>query len=50
MVPATCEVKVPITTGLANDPDASDNWAVKTFPALKVPEMVKITLTDAPGQ
>ena len=40
IVPAAVEVIVPIVTGLANEPLASDNCAVKIFPALKVPVMV----------
>ena len=40
MVPDVVDEREPITVGEANDPDASDNSAVNTFPAVK-------TLQDA---
>jgi hypothetical protein len=50
IVPEFTEVIVPIFTGLANDPAAFESWAVKTFPALKFPVLLKGTLTAEPGQ
>jgi hypothetical protein len=34
---AFVEESVPMFNGLANEPAASDNWAVKIFPELIVP-------------
>ena len=50
IVPAVICVKVPMAVGLLNDPVSSDSWAVNTFPELKVPEIVKATLTATPAQ
>ena len=50
MVPELTLVSVPILVGDANDPAAFESWAVKTFPALKVPLFVKGTLIVSPGQ
>ncbi len=50
IVPATVEVNEPISTGEVKLPLPSDNCAVKTFPALNVPEIVNGTLTDDPEQ
>ena len=48
MVPAAVELRVPIFTGLTKDPAASLSCAVKTFPAVKEPVIVKGTLTNVP--
>jgi hypothetical protein len=50
IVPEFCDVKVPIVVGLANDPAAFESWAVNTFPATKVPVIVKGTETAVPAQ
>jgi hypothetical protein len=44
------DVSDPIFTGEPKLPLASDNCAVKTFPALKVPDIVYGTETPDPGQ
>jgi hypothetical protein len=38
--PAAVDDKVPIVTGEPKLPVASDNWAVKILPALKIPVVV----------
>ena len=50
IVPAAVDVKVPMLTGLANEPAAFDNCAVNTLPALAAAFVVKGTLTAAPAQ
>lgn len=40
IVPARIEDKVPIAVGVVNEPVALLNWAIKAFPAEKVPVMV----------
>jgi hypothetical protein len=40
IVPAAVDVNVPIVVGEANEPEASDSWAVKIFPEVNVPLMV----------
>lgn len=40
IVPALVDVSVPIFTGLAKLPVASDNWAVNIFPTVNVPLIV----------
>ena len=50
MVPAAVDVKFPIPTAEIKLPAEFDNWAVKTFPAVNVPEIVNGTETVAPGQ
>jgi hypothetical protein len=50
MVPALVEVSVPMATGLAKLPVASESCAVNMFPAVKVPLMVYGTFTAAPAQ
>lgn len=37
---------VPMVTGAANEPLASDNWAVYMLPLLKFPVEVNATLND----
>ena len=50
IVPAVVCVNVPIATGEEKLPLALDKWAVKTFPGVKVPAIVKGTETPAPEQ
>ena len=50
MVPAFVEVKEPMLTGAEKLPVASDNWAVKILPAVKVPLEVNVIATVDPGQ
>ena len=50
IVPAVVDGNVPIVTGEAKLPLASDNCAVKTFPKVKVPVMEKGTETFDPEQ
>src|SRR5437763_298284 len=50
MVPDEVPDIVPIITGAEKFPKASDNSAIKTFPALKVPIIEKGTSTEEPGQ
>ena len=40
IVPAFCDVRVPIFVGLAKEPIALESCAVKIFPALKFPVLV----------
>ena len=42
IVPAVCWVNEPILTGDVKLPEASDNWAVKIFPAAKVDEVAMV--------
>jgi hypothetical protein len=51
MVPVSAvEVSVPIAVGAAKLPNASDNCAVYTFPAVKVPVAVKGTFIEPQAQ
>lgn len=50
MEPLKIPVKVPILTGETKLPDALLNCAVKTFPALKLPEISKGTFVVLPAQ
>ena len=50
MAPAAVLERVPIFTGEAKLPDASESCAVKTFPLLNAPEIVKGTETIVPAQ
>ena len=49
IVPFPVELRVPIVVAELNEPEASDNCAVKTLPALKVPLVVYPTETAAFG-
>jgi hypothetical protein len=44
------EDNVPIETGAAKLPLALDSCAVKTLPLIKLPLMVKFTVTEVPAQ
>jgi hypothetical protein len=51
IVPAEVDETVPIVVGEVKDPEASDNCAVKVFPPVKVPPMVKgILMLVCPAQ
>lgn len=50
IVPEVVDANVPIFTGEAKLPDAFDSCAVKIFPELKVPVIVKGTATVVPAQ
>lgn len=50
IVPKVVDVNVPIMEGETKLPEASDNWAVKTFPGLKRPVPVKGTFISEPPQ
>ena len=50
IVPADIDAKVPIAIGEAKLPLAFDSCAVKTFPVVKVPEVVKGTEIVDPAQ
>ncbi len=50
MVPGSCPESVPMFTRLANEPPASDNCAVKIFPALATPLLVNDTFRAEPLQ
>ena len=48
IVPANVEVSVPMFTGLVNEPVALLNCTVKTFPAVKVPDLEYVRLNVVP--
>ena len=50
IVPAAVPAKVPIVTGAAKLPAALESCAVKVFPAVNAPVIVKGTLTVAQAQ
>ena len=50
IVPSFVEDNVPISTAEAKFPLEFDNWALKSFPDVKVPVIVNGTETVAPAQ
>jgi hypothetical protein len=49
MVPAAVDVSVPMFTGLVNEPVALLNCAVKTLPAVNVPDLEYVRLNVVPA-
>ena len=49
MVPLAVPARVPMATGLPNEPLAFESWAVNTLPAVKL-TAVNGTLTGVPAQ